>query len=293
MNKVILNTDIGGDFDDLLALILAINTSDLVGVVTAKEHVRDKAKFAKKILDEGLKNVPVYYDGQNKKKRGKYIDVYDYNLLSDIDLRKSDKESSIHPNGIDFIIRKVHEMPGEINLISISSATNLSKAIIKDNSIVPKIKSLYIMGGAIYQSEIDLNRPEHNYLRDRKAFFHILDQNIDIRVVPRNITLDLFLDENIFQGIDTSFYNQIHVLGHRFLNYMKRDSFRLSDPMTLGSLLYPDLFKWMKAKYSTYNGRNGKVMLYNEDKKGKILVAYDFDRSIFYQRLVEDLTKKF
>ena len=61
--KIWIDTDIGGDIDDSLALLLAMSVKDLeiVGVSTVFENTYLRAEIAKKLLTLGGKpNVPVY-----------------------------------------------------------------------------------------------------------------------------------------------------------------------------------------------------------------------------------------
>ncbi|MBW2996266.1 nucleoside hydrolase [Candidatus Woesearchaeota archaeon] len=294
MKKIILNTDIGGDFDDSLALLLAMNSSEveLTGVITTKEHIRDKAKFAKNLLNlAGRPEVPVFYDGQLKEKKDKYISVYDYGLLSEEDLQKDDHSFGISNKGIDFIIDSVHKYPGQINLVSIAPNTNLAAAMQKDPSIVSKIRSVYLMGGALNRDGEDIDRPEHNYMRDRKAFDYVTEQDIPIYLIPRNITQDLFLDpEVIKQKIEGSdFYKTFYKLADTFLSYNNWDSFRLSDPITVGSLLFPDLFKEQKVNLVKLKGEQGEVVSCMPTEQSNVTVFYDFDRTGFYEKLKQRL----
>ena len=201
MEKIIINTDIGGDFDDLLALLLAINSPeiDVLGVVTTKEHIRDKAKFAKKILNiAGKETIPVFYDGQLKNKGKGYISVYDYSFLTQSDLDFEDIEFGISNNGIEFIIDTIEKNPGEINLVSLAPNTNLASVIKINTDVVEKIKSIYLMGGTLNKTDENIDKPEHNYMRDRKSFNLVTNQEIPIYLVTRDITHDLFLKTSDF-----------------------------------------------------------------------------------------------
>lgn len=61
VRHVIIDTDIGGDPDDLFALLLAINCPEMKIdlVVTCDEHKGHRASFARKLLKELGKGIPV------------------------------------------------------------------------------------------------------------------------------------------------------------------------------------------------------------------------------------------
>ncbi len=291
MQKVIINTDIGGDFDDLLAMLLAINSPEIQveGIITTKEDIRDKAKFARKILNlAGKQEIPVFYDGQLKKKKGNYISVYDYSFLSDKDLQEQDVEFGISDKGIDFIIDSIHKSPQEINLISLAPNTNLANALLKDPSIAPKINSIYLMGGVLYRNKYNLHKPEHNYVRDRKAFEYVTSQNIPISLLPRDITYDLFLNPAVIRSKanKSKLHDAVSGLADCFLSYTGRDSFRLCDPLTVGAFLFPDIFKGQEVRLTKERGKQGDILYCIPMEGGNITAFYDFDRKLFYERLI-------
>jgi len=60
--KALLDTDIGSDVDDALALLLLLrlNEPELVGLTTVYGDVRTRAKVARKILDAAEVDAPVH-----------------------------------------------------------------------------------------------------------------------------------------------------------------------------------------------------------------------------------------
>ncbi|MGQ0773196.1 MAG: nucleoside hydrolase [Pseudonocardiales bacterium] len=57
---MIVDTDIGGDPDDALALVCAARVAQLALVITSDEHDGERARFARHLLDQlGRKDVPV------------------------------------------------------------------------------------------------------------------------------------------------------------------------------------------------------------------------------------------
>jgi purine nucleosidase len=49
---------------------------------------------------------------------------------------------------IDAIVRLVERYPGEITIVAIGSLTNIALALLRKPDIAPKVKSIYVMGGA-------------------------------------------------------------------------------------------------------------------------------------------------
>lgn len=295
MEKVIFNTDIFGDFDDLLALTLGLKSGiDIKGVVTTKEDIRDKAICTKKLLDLAERpDIPVFYSGQKRKtsKKRRYMNVYMHSIYSSNDSMKQDSELEISSQGIEHIINTINRNPGKINLISLSTCTNIAEAIKEDHCIVPKIKGIHIMGGVLDNTEKNLNKPEHNYMSDRKSFDYVLGQKVPIFLVPRDVTLDLFLQPEVLEERENTskFYQAVYHLSQEFLEHQQRDSFRLSDVITLGTLLYPELFDFQPVTLETQKGNQGDISYCVPTKKSNVNAVYNFDRQSFYTNFVRAL----
>ena len=293
MREVIINTDIGGDFDDLLALVLALNSRELTikGVVTTKEHIRDKAKFARKILDVfGRRDIPTFYAGQLKGKKGKYISVNDYNFLSREEQEADDQKAGISSEGIEFIVRSIKENPEKITLVSLAPNTNLATAMQQSPDIVSKIKSIYLMGGVFERNELNLNKPEHNYSRDRKSFDYVTSCGVPVYMIPRDITLDLFLGNAELEQLRRTEKGKVILkLARSFLDFTKRDSLRLADAIAIGSLLFPDIYDTVPTRLVSEKGANGAVVYCQPAQESQIHVFYNFARSAFLERLKERL----
>ena len=70
------------------------------------------------------------------------------NGLGNIDLPSS--KCKVDPRfGPDLIIEMVHAAPHEITLVPVGPLTNIALAVLKDPSIVPLVKEVILMGGAI------------------------------------------------------------------------------------------------------------------------------------------------
>lgn len=292
MEQVIINTDIGGDFDDLLALVLALYSPEIEiqGIVTTKEHIRDKALFARKILDlAGRSDVPVFYFGEQKPSApGSYISVHDYGLITIEDTKKSDDESRISANAIEFIVQTITNHPNEITIVSLAPNTPYAAAIDAEPLIAQKVKQAYLMGGALDTEENRHAPPEHNYRKDRHAFQVLVDSGIPINIIPRDITYQ-FLDPSVLaqKAPMDALHQTVWELAQRFLTYMNRTSFRVADPITMGAVIFPELYDSHPAKMNTEKKRRGLVQTLPEETDSKIRVYTKIDTERFYARLCE------
>lgn len=299
MAKVIINTDIGGDFDDLLALVLALHSPEIEiqGVVTTKEHIRDKALFARKILNvAGRPDIPVFYYGERahapeQSLQHGYMAVYDYGLLTEEERAKNDGEAGISPDAIPFIIRTVINNPGEITLVSLAPNTPFAAALAAEPSLADKVKDAYAMGMALDTEQNRKTAQEHNYQKNRSAFKALLESGIPVHVLPRDLTHTVFLSPDVLakKAENDPFHYLINKLGNRFLTYMKRTAFRLADPITVGALLFPEWYKSQPATVNTYSRGRTLLAPQLQGTPTNVQVYTRFDEEHFHQKLCERL----
>jgi inosine-uridine nucleoside N-ribohydrolase len=110
-------------------------------------------------------------------------------------------------------------------------------------------------------------------------------------MAPRDITLDLFLDPEILKpkAQNSELQRTVYELAKKFLEHTSRSSLRLSDPIAVGSLLFPDLFKSERVELVREKSPQGEVFYCARDHKSNITGFHDFNREEFYQRLCDRL----
>ena len=289
--KIILNTDIGGDFDDFLALAMCLSSPeiDLLGVVTTKEDIREKAVLARVLVDlAGRKDLPIFYNGCLKKKGGSYMQTHEYaEVLRSETIREGHTNPEISSEGIEFIRHQVRENPHQVTFVSIAPNTNLASAI-TENGIADKIKDIYLMGGHHEHTQINRNKPEHNYLRDRSSFYKVLECGAPTHMLPRDVTLDLFMNPSILKerAKKDRFHQILWMMGEKFLERMERESFRLSDAITLTAVLAPQLFYEQKVKIERIRGTQGESFYCIPESNSNITAVYDFDREKVHDLII-------
>lgn len=155
--KVLIDTDIGDEIDDALALYFAMQKNiEIVGVTTVFKNTVQRAQMAKKILSLfscGYENVPVYagyssFDSEN-------IDNANINHYT-ADLDEYFIENSNPQKAVDFIIESCKKYGSALTIVAIGPFTNIAKAIQKEPSVFDKVK-VVIMGGAYYSQYADWN----------------------------------------------------------------------------------------------------------------------------------------
>jgi inosine-uridine nucleoside N-ribohydrolase len=77
--------------------------------------------------------------------------------------------SGKYQHASDFIVEMVNQYPGEITIIAIGPCTNLQMAVMKDPAIVPKVKRVIYMGGAVNVAGNTTPAAEFNWWFDPEA----------------------------------------------------------------------------------------------------------------------------
>jgi uridine nucleosidase len=153
VKKVIIDTDPGTD--DAMAILLALNSPELnvIGISVVPGNVPGKLGLENALRVVSLANrcdIPVT-GGALKPLFQELISGEGWhgkNGLGDVETPPS--KCKADPRfGADMIVQMVHANPHEITLIPIGPLTNIALAIQRDPSIVPLVKEVIIMGGAI------------------------------------------------------------------------------------------------------------------------------------------------
>jgi len=89
----------------------------------------------------------------------------------------------------DFLIRKIHEQPGELTLVFVGRLTNLAIALAKDPSIAGKVKKLVLMGGALRVPGNVTPVSEANIWGDPEAAHRVFESGMPITMVGLDVTM--------------------------------------------------------------------------------------------------------
>jgi len=195
--KIIIDTDIGGDIDDAFAVALALQSPEvrILGFSTVSGDTTARAK----ILDEMLgrsdhKDIPVaagkpanllfstsQYIGRQSRfgEKGRFAKV-------------------THPAAIEFILEQIHRFPDQITLVAIGPLTNVGALIDKDPQAFRRLKRVVMMGGSIaagYDNAVKGPVPEYNILADISAAQKLFQSGLPIYMMPLDSTAQLKFDE--------------------------------------------------------------------------------------------------
>ncbi len=188
--KVILDTDIGGDVDDAyaLTLLLSLRKTKVLGVTTVSGASDQRAQLAAKLLMKlGRVEIPVYAGARS-----------DQPMNQQYEWARGFRSPNLKKDpAIKFLNKKIEHAPGEITLIAIGPLTNLGDLLTRYRDTARKIKRIVVMGGAINVGYNDQPPavPEHNIQSDVTAAGAVFQSGIPLTMVGLDATAMMQLDE--------------------------------------------------------------------------------------------------
>lgn len=237
--KIIIDTDIGDDVDDVFALALAVKSPELqvLGISTAFGETEVRAQIADRFMKEvGRSDIPILAG----KATGKTPMSQRSYAISENFAKNS------HGDATEFLLAQIRKYPGEITLIAIGPLMNIGEAIDRDAVTFRKLKRVVIMGGSVRRGYGDYGyneqvppMPEWNILNDVKSAQKLFAAGVPLFVMPLDST-QLKLDEvkrAFLFTRGTAVTDQLAILYHLWA----QETPTLFDPMALAFVLKPEL----------------------------------------------------
>ena len=194
-HKVILDTDIGDDIDDVLALGLALRSPELrvIGITAAWGDTALRARLLDRLLQEvDRTDIPVAVGTATHAANSA---VFSQAVWAQ---RQAPKQ---HPEAVTFLLDQIRSNPGEITLIGIAPLTNVAAAFDQDPVTFRKLQRIVIMGGSVDRGYDDLGylpshgpSAEYNIAMDPAAAQKVFSSGVPLYVMPLDAT-QLKLDE--------------------------------------------------------------------------------------------------
>jgi len=225
--KVIIDTDIGDDVDDALALALALSSPelDVLAVTTVHGRVDIRAKLASKILKTYDKPyVPVAMGA-----RKPLLNPEPTHIPNQAPIAENDEYPNITEKRAPDLIIETLEEEKDVTLITLGPLTNVALALLENKEAFKNAK-LVIMGGCV-------TRPvaEYNIKSDPEAAAIVLNSGLPITLVGLDVTLKCEMTDDMLNLIDVSEKSQVKLL-REFLRYWMKVHRRrpiLHDPLAV------------------------------------------------------------
>lgn len=291
--KVIIDTDIGGDIDDSLALAYLLHASNasVLGITTVTGQPEIRAELCRMMIKIAGKRIPVYAGSAHPLCIG--AEHQPICQMADLvsDNQQEHKERST--NAIDYMIEQVRKYPGEITLLAIAPLTNVALAIRKDPEFSMNLKRLVIMGGQANQGDISIDQSEWNFYCDMDAAQIVLEaQYREFVIFPSDFTFKIHSDKSyLFQNLYGEFKNILSIMGN---NWFSRgyDGFHYHDPLAAVYCLHPELFITEKGQMNIIRKNESIQTSWKIDNQSFESVAKDVNRIAFLKELYRVINGK-
>ncbi len=275
---MILDTDIGGDPDDIFALLLALASpeEDLDLVVTSNEHKGHRASFAQDVV-EALDIKADIIPGLSYKE-GKPC------MVCDIAGEKRRGREPVEE------IAEIVENRERVKYVAIGPQTNLARFMERHPELVPKLE-VTCMGGAI-----DRKRPEYNLRTDLEASRTVLNSEARKRYITLDVTaveaLELGREHPIYQAISKYGRKIERLLEHnaeKFRESMGDREFKthMHDPLALSVALGKDFVDFEEKKVDL-GGEGGMAL---SEAGGSAHISIEARQEKFMDFLEERINK--
>ena len=338
-HKVIIDADMGQMNDDAVVLFMLANSDniDILGltIVAGNTWVEEGTAYGLRQLEViGRTDIPVLM-GANEPLMGsrqsslsaeealygnvEYMGAYSRSRPSsylEIGREPYGGYPQVQPsseNAVDFIVRQVLENPNEVTLFVIGPATNIALAVRKNPEIVPLIKSVYYMGGAIDIPGNTSPAAEFNWWFDPESIkISLRTPFMEQIVVPNDIAERVYFTkaqhDRIMAAPETPLTRMYKELREAsWISNPDRRSY-VWDAITAAAFLKPEIVTRMEERFidiDTNMGLNyGRSIGYHESRRRsfdqpenfpagtqKVRIVFDIDREAFWDLYIDLLTK--
>lgn len=213
-------------------------------------------------------------------------------------------------HAVDFLIDTIKANPREVSILAIGPLTNIAKAMRKSPEIVPLIKQIIYMGGAVHVPGNTTKTAEFNWWFDPEAAQYVVRQPVPQVVVPLDVTDTVLLTTPIYRRIvygprETSVTRQFkEVMGPGFngVGFEGDPNYTLNiwDTLTVAYLVDPTFATEVSEEYvdvvnAPGQANNGQSIGHATQPEGpalqKMKVVKRFDNARYFDFYVDLLTR--
>ncbi|WP_239065876.1 nucleoside hydrolase [Microbacterium hibisci] len=240
-----LDTDIGTDVDDALALALIAGSPELelAGISTVYGDTALRARLARRYLRIAGRNAEIpIAAGTEVPLSGREVwwPGHEGALFEDL------ADERVDPDGVRLLAETVARHRGEIDVLAIGPLTNIAAALESDPSFESNVRRLVIMGADFRPHR---RIPEHNIKSDVDSARRVFASGLDIHVGGLELTTRFWLDSR-----DVDVIEGAGALGAvlaremtSWWNFTEADGNTPHDPLLALYLARPDLFTATRA----------------------------------------------
>jgi inosine-uridine nucleoside N-ribohydrolase len=246
MPSVLIDTDIGDDIDDALALALALRSPelDVLGVTTVFGDMNQRSRLARKLLATfGRPDIPVA-EGAGTPLAGRNRPS---GCVQGAAVSPDEALSALYADGATRLICETAlGHPGEVTLICLGPLTNLAAALTAEPRLAGALAGVTMMGSGAFPWA------EWNTRNDPEALRIVLHSGVPLTVVGLNVTLLCILPQADVRRLAASATPQAQLLTRLIALWQRGYANKrpqLHDPLTVAAVARPDLLTYLPARF--------------------------------------------
>jgi purine nucleosidase len=283
MHKVILDTDIGTDVDDALALAVLLGSKevDLIGITTVYGDAQLRSTIAMHLCSLKNRSIPTFI-GESKPISGREIWMSGSEGKNFKDLDSFTPQTT---SAVDFLVGTVVAQPKSVDVIAIGPLTNIAQAIQVERDFVEKVKRVWIMGGDFTQSRV-----EHNFKCDIDAARIVMESNVPISILDLPSSQKTIIRMEEIEQIrnapvfGTLLYSEIM----SWIQPRNQDWTIPHDPIAALSLLAPEFFESSPTGKAKIDSEG--MSFWNESPGGNVVLLNPIHPELAVKRMIELIT---
>ena len=236
---VLVDTDIGTDVDDLLALLTILGSPELelVGVTTTYGDTVLRARIVKQVCDWAGIDVPIGA-GSGVPLSGRTVWLAGH---EDLLIDSTSEAARFHPLPAGNVIGDAGRLGrGELCVVAIGPLTNMAAALDLDRG-VSQIGRMVVMGGDFAER----SGPEHNFVSDADAAHRVMKSRMAIRVVGVDQTRRVRLHRDELMELtagSSPLQSFVQREVERWMEFNAEPFVLLHDPVAVAMLIDPGAF---------------------------------------------------
>jgi purine nucleosidase len=290
--QIIIDSDPGQD--DALALFLALAAPEIEvrGVVSVAGNVPQPLVTTNSLAllaVAGRDDVPVYRGCERPLLREQFTAEYVHGEtgLDGANIPPADR-SEEPEHGVDYLINVCLSAPdGSVTLCPVGPLTNVGMAIAKEPSIIPKIREIVWMGGAVDEPGNTTPLAEFNAYVDPHAAHIVFTSGAPITMVPLDVTHRAILPPSALEALRAvgspvadacvgmaEFYETYDVAKYGFEGAI------MHDPCAIAYLIDPSLFTGKRLSIGVEHAVEseiGNTFVRTDGSEPNAMVLFDVD----------------
>lgn len=246
--KVLLDTDIGSDIDDAVALayLLRQPRCELLGITTVTGNAQGRAQLAAALCRAAGVDVPIYAGMESPL----FVDSMQTEAPQTQRL-KGKQPQFANDQAIDFLSETIRAYPQQITLLAVGPLTNIATLFARDPEIPSLLAELVIMGGKYSDYPTPWGPTEWNIIVDPHAAKQVLSAPVPkIRAIGLDITWQVSMSPSeVTRHFRQDPLLEI-VLDWSSVWFAERELLHFHDPLAAALLFNPGLCEFTAGEVS-------------------------------------------